>query len=173
MYDISFHTLLTHKRFVKLTEQINMLSSKLGKRCPWLTSIRYCRTFATATDATTARAAALYAELETTTRPAVERHEGPPVAVRQHAERFYETYADDVDPETYGPFINGDRYVVERQREFTTVRGYLESAAASNVALGAQVELTFADRDVLVGEAVATLTDRFGSALQSFYEPHP
>jgi tRNA nucleotidyltransferase (CCA-adding enzyme) len=93
--------------------------------------------------------------------------------VRQHAERFYETYADDVDPETYGPFINGDRYVVERQREFTTVRGYLESAAASNVALGAQVGSTFADRDVLVGEAVATLTDRFGSALQSFYEPHP
>jgi tRNA nucleotidyltransferase (CCA-adding enzyme) len=41
------------------------------------------------------------------------------------------------------------------------------------VALGAQVEAAFADRDVLVGEAVATLADRFGSALRSFYEPHP
>ena len=125
------------------------------------------------TDATTPRMTALYAELETATRPAVERHEGPPVAVRQHAERFYETYADDVDPETYGPFIDGDRYVVERQREFTTVRGYLESDAAGDVALGAQVESAFADRDVLVGEAVATLADRFGSTLRSFYEPHP
>ena len=130
-------------------------------------------THTTTTDATTPRMAALYAELETATRPAVERHEGPPVAVRQHAERFYETYADDVDPETYGPFIDGDRYVVERQREFTTVRGYLESDAAGDVALGAQVESAFADRDVLVGEAVATLADRFGSALRSFYEPHP
>ena len=130
-------------------------------------------TDATTTDAMTTRMAALYAELETATRPAVERHEGPPVAVRQHAQRFYETYADDVDPETYGPFIDGDRYVVERQREFTTVREYLESDAAGNVALGAQVEPAFADRDVLVGEAVATLADRFGSALRSFYEPHP
>jgi len=130
-------------------------------------------TDATTTDAMTTPMAALYVELETATRPAVERHEGPPVAVRQHAERFYETYADDVDPETYGPFIDGDRYVVERQREFTTVREYLESDAAGNVALGAQVEPAFADRDVLVGEAVATLADRFGSALRSFYEPHP
>ena len=128
---------------------------------------------ATTTDGATSRAAALYVELETATRPAVERHEGPPVAVRQHAERFYETYADDVDPETYGPFIDGGRYVVERQREFTTVRGYLESDAAGDVALGAQVASAFADRDVLVGEAVATLADRFGSALRSFYEPHP
>ena len=130
-------------------------------------------THATTATTTTTRAAALYAELEAATRPAVERHEGPPVAVRQHAERFYETYADDVDPETYGPFIDGDRYVVERQREFTTVRGFLESDAASDVALGAQVESAFTDRDVLVGEAVATLADRFGSALRSFYEPHP
>ena len=128
---------------------------------------------ATSTHPQTPRMAALYAELETATRPAVERHEGPPVAVRQHAEHFYETYADDVDSETYGPFIDGDRYVVERQREFTTVRGYLESDAAADVALGAQVESAFVDRDVLVGAAVATLADRFGSALRSFYEPHP
>ncbi|MFC6754800.1 CCA tRNA nucleotidyltransferase, partial [Halorubrum tibetense] len=81
--------------------------------------------------------AALYAEVETATRPAVVRHEGPPVAVRKHAADFYESYADDVDPDTYGPFIDGDRYVVEREREFTTVRGYLESDAAADVALGA------------------------------------
>ncbi|WP_280587032.1 CCA tRNA nucleotidyltransferase [Halorubrum sp. Boch-26] len=117
--------------------------------------------------------AALYAELEVAERPAVKRHEGPPVAVRKHAASFYESYADDVDPETYGPFIDGDRYVVEREREFTAVRAYLESDAAGDVALGAQVERAFAERDVLVGDAVATLAPTFGTTLREFYEPHP
>ena len=117
--------------------------------------------------------AALYAELEVAERPTVERHDGPPVAVRKHAASFYESYADDVDPDTYGPFIDGDRYVVEREREFTTVRRYLESDAAGDVALGAQVEREFAERDVLVGESVATLADEFGRPLRRFYEPRP
>jgi tRNA nucleotidyltransferase (CCA-adding enzyme) len=117
--------------------------------------------------------AALYAELEVAERPVVERHEGPPVAVRKHAASFYESYADDVSPETYGPFIDGDRYVVEREREFTTVREFLESDAASDVALGAQVEREFGERDVLVGDAVATLADAFGRPLREFYEPYP
>jgi len=117
--------------------------------------------------------AALYAELEVAERPAVERHEGPPVAVRKHAASFYESYADDVDPDTYGPFIDGDRYVVEREREFTTVREYLESDAANDVALGAQVEQEFAERDVLLGDSVATLADEFGRSLREFYEPYP
>jgi len=119
------------------------------------------------------RQAALYAELEVAERPAVERHEGPPVAVKNHAESFYQSYADDVDPDTYGPFIDGTRYVVERERAFTTVRGYLESDAATDVALGAQVDRAFSDRDVLVGDAVATLAGEFGGALREFYEPHP
>ena len=117
--------------------------------------------------------AALYAELEVTERPAVERHDGPPVAVRKHAASFYESYVDDIDPDTYGPFIDGNRYVVEREREFATVREYLESDAASDVALGARVEPAFADRDVLVGEAVATLAPAFGRPLREFYEPRP
>ncbi|MFC7187985.1 CCA tRNA nucleotidyltransferase [Halorubrum yunnanense] len=124
-------------------------------------------------DSTGSVRAALYAELEVAERPAVERHEGPPVAVRKHAASFYESYADDVDPETYGPFIEGDRYVVERERAFTTVREYLESDAAGDVALGAQVERAFAERDVLVGDAVATLAPTFGTTLREFYEPHP
>ena len=124
-------------------------------------------------DAGESTRAALYAELEVTERPAVARHEGPPVAVRKHAASFYESYVDDVDPDTYGPFIDGDRYVVEREREFATVREYLESDAAGDVALGAQVETAFDDRDVLVGEAVATLAPAFGRPLREFYEPRP
>ena len=124
-------------------------------------------------DSVGATRAALYAELEVTERPAVERHEGPPVAVRKHAASFYESYVDDVDPDTYGPFIDGDRYVVEREREFATVGEYLESDAAGDVALGAQVESAFDDRDVLVGDAVATLAPAFGRPLREFYEPRP
>ena len=117
--------------------------------------------------------AALYAELEVAERPVIQRHEGPPIEVRKHAANFYESYADDVDPDTYGPFIDGNRYVVERERAFTTVREYLESDAAGDVALGAQVEREFAERDVLVGDAVVTLASRFGKPLREFYEPHP
>ena len=117
--------------------------------------------------------AALYAELAVTERPRVERHEGPPLAVRSHAEGFYAAYADDVDPDTYGPFIDGDRYVVEREREFTTAREYLESDAATDVALGAHIEPEFLDREVLVGDAVTTLADAFGVSLGRFYKPRP
>ncbi|GAB6879401.1 CCA tRNA nucleotidyltransferase [Halorubrum gandharaense] len=117
--------------------------------------------------------AVLFAELSVAERPRVERHVGPPVAVRSHAEGFYESYADDVDPDTYGPFIDEDRYVVEREREFTSAAQFLRSDAAGGVALGAHLERAFENREVLVGEAVTTLADEFGSGLREFYEPHP
>ncbi|WP_128477196.1 CCA tRNA nucleotidyltransferase [Halorussus pelagicus] len=116
--------------------------------------------------------AVLLAELEVAERPAVERHEGPPVHVRQHAEGFFEKY--DNDPETYGPFIDGDRYVVEREREFSTAADFLESDALFDVALGVHVESALADDyDVLVGEAVAELADEFGAEVADYFDPTP
>ncbi|UPV76006.1 CCA tRNA nucleotidyltransferase [Halorussus limi] len=124
-------------------------------------------------DATFAdESAVLLAELAVAERPAVERHEGPPVHVRQHAEGFFEKYAD--DPEAYGPFIDGDRYVVERRREFETAAAFLESDALFDVALGVHVESALADGyDVLVGEAVAQLADEFGAQLADYFDPEP
>jgi len=115
--------------------------------------------------------AVLFAELSVAERPAVERHEGPPVHVREHARRFYEAYADGDD---YGPFVDGDRYVVERDRAVTTAREFLESDAVFDVALGAHVEDALAaGYDVLVGEEVAALAAEFGVELARYFDPGP
>ena len=114
----------------------------------------------------------LLVELADTTRPTIERHEGPPVAVRDHAEGFFESYVD--DDTVYGPFLDGDRYVVERQRAVTDARAYLDSDAIFEVALGAQIETALADGyELLWDEAVATLADAFGTELAAYFEPTP
>ena len=99
------------------------------------------------------------------------RHAGPPVHVREHAIGFYDAYAD---RDVYGPFLDGDRYVVEREREFTTPAGVLESDALFDVALGAHVETALDDGyDLLVGDEIAALADDFGVPLARYFEPTP
>ena len=136
--------------------------------------------------------AVLFAELAVAERPAVERHEGPPVHVRPHATGFYDKYADaDADAREsegdsrggqaekrsgppYGPFLDGDRYVVERDREFTSATAFLESDALFDVALGAHVESALKDGyDLLVGEEVGELADEFGTELADYFDPRP
>jgi len=114
--------------------------------------------------------AVLLFELAVAERPRVERHDGPPVGVREHAERFSEVYADDQD--SFGPFVSGDRYVVEREREYATASEFLDSNAIFDVALGAHVETALEDGyDLLVGDDVATLADTFGEDLARFLDP--
>jgi tRNA nucleotidyltransferase (CCA-adding enzyme) len=115
------------------------------------------------------RTAALLFELAVAARPTVERHEGPPVAVPEHAQSFYETYADS---DAAGPFLDGDRYVVERPREFTTATGFLDSDALLDVALGSDIQRALtAGYDLLVGDEAATLADRFGRQLARYLDP--
>jgi tRNA nucleotidyltransferase (CCA-adding enzyme) len=117
--------------------------------------------------------AVLFLELSVATRPRVERHEGPPVHVRQHAEGFYSAYADGNDH--YGPFLDGGRLVVERDREFTSATAFLTSDALFDVALGKHVESTLREDgyDVLVDDEVAALADAFGSELGRYFDPRP
>ncbi|MGQ4554441.1 CCA tRNA nucleotidyltransferase [Halobellus sp. GM3] len=129
--------------------------------------------------------AVLFVELAHRRLPAIERHDGPPVAVRGHADGFYEAYAGERDapderggggtpPETYGPFIDGNRYVVERPRPFTDAVDLLRSDELFSVGLGAQIESRLADGyDVLVGDDVATLCEEFGVELASYFDPRP
>jgi tRNA nucleotidyltransferase (CCA-adding enzyme) len=115
--------------------------------------------------------AVLLVELAVAELASVQRHAGPPVHVRDHATGFYETYAD---RDVYGPFLDGDRYVVEREREFTTPAELLGSDAIFDVALGAQVETALDDGyDLLVGDEVADLADAFGVELARYVEPRP
>jgi len=117
--------------------------------------------------------AVLLFELVTGTLPAVERHEGPPVHVRAHAEGFFDAYADDGG--TYGPFIDGDRYVVERPRAWTDAHALLESDALFDVALGTHVESALREDgyEVLVGDEIERLAGEFGAELARYFSPRP
>ena len=115
-------------------------------------------------------AAALFVELEVAERPAIERHEGPPVHVAEHARGFYEKYAD---TEATGPYVDGDRYVVEREREFASAAAFLRSDAVSDVALGAHVESALDDGYEVLVDDVAALADEFGGELARYFDPKP
>lgn len=114
--------------------------------------------------------AVLFIECAVADRPAIERHVGPPVDAGEHATGFYEMYAGS---EVYGPFIEGDRYVVEREREFTTARSVLEQQLFS-VALGVDIETALGEGyDVLVGHETTTLADGFGREFARYFDPKP
>jgi tRNA nucleotidyltransferase (CCA-adding enzyme) len=116
--------------------------------------------------------AVLLVECAVATLPAIESHTGPPVGVRAHAEGFFEKYA--ADPEVTGPFIEGDRYVVERPREVRTPRELLVSEALFQVSLGAHVERALEEGyEVLVGEGLSALADEFGAELAAYFDPVP
>jgi tRNA nucleotidyltransferase (CCA-adding enzyme) len=151
--------------YPQLRRSLSGVSGELGRR-----GFRPLRSATMATDGR----AALLVELAVAELPAVERHEGPPVAARDHAEPFYEAYAD--DPDAYGPFVDGERYVVEREREFGSAAAFLRSDALFDVALGANVaDALAADYEVLVGSEVAALADSadLGRELARYFEPSP
>ncbi|PSP49177.1 CCA tRNA nucleotidyltransferase [Halobacteriales archaeon QH_7_69_31] len=104
--------------------------------------------------------------------PAVSRHRGPPVGVREHAEDFFETYAE--DPDVTGPFVDeAGHYVVERPREARTPAALIE-ARLFDVSLGPHVETALSDgHEVLVGADVAALAEAFGVELAAYVSPEP
>jgi tRNA nucleotidyltransferase (CCA-adding enzyme) len=108
-------------------------------------------------------------ELASRTIPAVERHEGPPVHVGDHAAGFYDAYADS---ESCGPFLDGDRYVVERDRAYRDAVTFLRETGFSEIALGAQIEAALADSyTVHADAAVPDLAVPFGVELRRYFEP--
>jgi len=116
--------------------------------------------------------AVLLVECAVAERPRIERHEGPPVGVRAHAEGFHAKYAD--DPEVYGPFVEGGRYVVERRREFRTPAAFCESDALFDVSLGPHVAAVLeSGYDVYAGGEVAALAEEFGVELARYLDPVP
>ncbi len=121
--------------------------------------------------ATDDRAAVLF-ETEVATRPAIERHAGPPVHLADHAERFFERYVD--DETVYGPFIADDRYVVERDRPYPNARDVLSPEAIDEAAHGQHVGAALEDGyDLLVGEDLVELLPEFGADLGDYFDPSP
>jgi len=116
--------------------------------------------------------AVLFVECRVAELPAVERHRGPPVGVREHAEGFFEAYAE--DSAVTGPFIDeAGHYAVERPSEARTPAELLE-ADLFGVSLGAHVETALeSGYDLLVGDDVAALADEFGVELVRYFSPDP
>lgn len=115
--------------------------------------------------------AVLFLELEVDRRPAVERHVGPPVHVREHAEDFLAKWQD---RPVYGPFIDEDRYVVERPRSSPDAIEFLRSDRLLKVGLGVDIRRQLANGyEVLVGADVTELLPEFGTEIARFYDPSP
>ncbi len=115
--------------------------------------------------------ALLLVECAVASLPRIERHLGPPVHVRTHAEAFTDAYAEDGG--SFGPFVDGERYVVERPREFTAPAELVEVTLFDGP-LGPDVERALeGGYDLLVGEEVASLAGEFGSDLARYYDPRP
>jgi tRNA nucleotidyltransferase (CCA-adding enzyme) len=116
--------------------------------------------------------AVLFVECGVAELPAVERHRGPPVGVREHAEGFFESYA--ADEAVTGPFVDEEgHYAVERPRAARTP-GDLLGTRLFDVSLGPHVESALADdHEVLVGEEVAELAEEFGAELAAYFDPQP
>ena len=116
--------------------------------------------------------AVLFFEFSVAERPAIARHDGPPVHVRAHAENFLAAYRD--EPSVYGPSLDGDRYVVERPREVRSAREFLASDAVFEAALGVHVESAMEEGyELLVGDEVAALAPEFGVQLARYFDPAP
>ncbi|QDX39907.1 CCA tRNA nucleotidyltransferase [Salarchaeum sp. JOR-1] len=115
--------------------------------------------------------AVLFVELATATLPAVERHEGPPVHVGEHATGFFEKYENE---DVYGPFLDGHRYVVERERDVRTAAGFA-TERLGEVALGTHVAAVVdaGDYEVLADAEVAALAEEFGCELAAYFDPTP
>ena len=103
--------------------------------------------------------------------PAVVRHEGPPVGVREHAEGFYRSYTGE---SVVGPYVDDrGRYVVERARTARTPEEHVE-AKLFDVALGAHVESALeAEYETLTGGELGALSEPFGAELAEYFDPGP
>ena len=158
--------LVDDKLYPQLRRSLNGLTGKLADL-----GFRVVRAtvFATPSDGDGGRTAALFVELETSRLPAIRRHEGPPVSVRSHAEGFAQAYADG---DAYGPYLDGDRYVVERAREYRDAEAFVRSADLFGIALGTDIEAALDDGyEVMRGAATAALADQFPTQLADYFDP--
>jgi tRNA nucleotidyltransferase (CCA-adding enzyme) len=103
--------------------------------------------------------------------PAIARHRGPPVGVREHAEGFQETYADAA---VVGPFIDDEgRYVVERARSARTPSALVRETLF-DVSLGPHVKSALEENhEILAGTELAALSEPFGTELSAYFDPRP
>lgn len=100
----------------------------------------------------------------------IERHIGPPLDVRSHAENFFETYHEQ---SVTGPFIEGHRYIIEQPREHLTPSSHVE-ATLFDLSLGPHVKSALeTDYELLSGDEIGRLATEFGTELADYFHPVP
>lgn len=107
-------------------------------------------------------------EMNVAEQSRVEKHVGPPVRVRKHAETFREKYEEDED--VVGPYIEDGRYVVEREREHTTARSFVESDGIFDLSIGKHVEASMeSGYEVRSNEDCAAVLEEFGVEFARYF----
>ncbi len=79
-------------------------------------------------------------ELLVDTLPPLRRHTGPPLSVGPNAGKFQKTYLPVSDEILAGPYIEGDRYIVEIKRTYQKAGDLLVSPDLFSIALGKHVK---------------------------------
>lgn len=111
----------------------------------------------------------LLVELNIGQQSRIEKHWGPPVHVREHAEKFKEKYTG---TDVVGPYIEDGKYVVERRRKHPKARGFVESDDFLEIGMGKHVEKKVKEGyDVLCNEECEKLLTDFGSEFRDYFDP--
>lgn len=96
--------------------------------------------------------------------PRVEKHIGPPVTSREHSLNFVEKY---VNEDVFaGPYIEEDRWVVERKREHTQAKRFIEEKITNLEQAGTGKNLKRVNKKVLTGANL--LKDRYVDFIGEF-----
>ena len=97
-------------------------------------------------------------------------HHGPPLSSHIHASTFLDKY---IKTDVYGPFLEGDHYVVEKFRDFNDVVSLLNSDLIFTARIGPDIESALRDHyRVLSKSELLSLTDDFGIYLQKYFNPN-
>jgi tRNA nucleotidyltransferase (CCA-adding enzyme) len=106
-------------------------------------------------------------EMNVAEQSRTEKHFGPPVSVRKHAESFRKKYEDE---DVVGPYIEDGRYVVEREREHPTAVSFVESDDVFDLSIGKHVEESMErGYEVRTDEDCAALLGEFGVEFARYF----
>lgn len=111
-------------------------------------------------------------EVDVEKRAAIQRHDGPPVHLKEHAEDFYHKYCD--DNTVYGPFIEDGRYVIERRRPIQTAKEWCDSHQLLDVHHGTRIkDILEQNYEIKVNNEIQSLLPEFEAALAEYFSPSP
>ncbi len=71
------------------------------------------------------KSCALVFELENWSLPAVKKMLGPPIFSHRHSREFLDKYGKSIPPKGFGPYVEENRWIADKSREFTTAASLL------------------------------------------------